>query len=71
MDKIPLNCEASEGDTHKQLTNALPPEVVQCLQNARFVRLMPRAPSRIPERVADGNSFIWRHAPMTCPTSPS
>ncbi|KAF5130811.1 Pyridoxamine 5'-phosphate oxidase [Metarhizium anisopliae] len=39
MDKIPLNYEASEGDTHKQTTNSLPPEVVQCLENARFLHL--------------------------------
>ncbi|KND89817.1 Pyridoxamine 5'-phosphate oxidase [Tolypocladium ophioglossoides CBS 100239] len=39
MDKIPLNYEASEGDTHKQVTNTLPPEVVQCLENARFLHL--------------------------------
>lgn len=37
MDKIPLNYEASEGDTNKQTTATLPPEVVQCLENARFV----------------------------------
>lgn len=40
MDKIPLNYEASEGDTHKRQTSTLPIEVVQCLENARFVRLM-------------------------------
>ncbi|KJZ74831.1 hypothetical protein HIM_05740 [Hirsutella minnesotensis 3608] len=39
MDKIPLNYEASEGDTHKQVTHSLPPEVVQCLENARFLHL--------------------------------
>lgn len=39
MDKIPLNYEASEGDTHKQTTATLPQEVVQCLENARFVSL--------------------------------
>jgi len=39
MDKIPLNYEASEGDTHKQVSDSLPPEVVQCLQNARFLHL--------------------------------
>ncbi|PHH58616.1 hypothetical protein CDD81_5028 [Ophiocordyceps australis] len=39
MDKIPLNYEASQGDTHKQLTDSLPPEVVQCLENARFLHL--------------------------------
>jgi hypothetical protein len=38
MDKIPLNFEASEGDTHKRTTTTLPNEVVQCLENARFVR---------------------------------
>ncbi|KAG6007354.1 hypothetical protein E4U21_006058 [Claviceps maximensis] len=39
MDKIPLNYEASGGDTHKQITSCLPQEVVQCLQNARFLHL--------------------------------
>ncbi|KAH7316571.1 hypothetical protein B0I35DRAFT_409758 [Stachybotrys elegans] len=39
MDKIPLNYEASEGDTHKQTTHVLPQEVVQCLENARFLHL--------------------------------
>lgn len=36
--QIPLNFEASAGDTHKQMTTTLPQEVVQCLENARFVR---------------------------------
>lgn len=40
MEKIPLNYEASGGDTHKQITNCLPREVVQCLENARFVSLL-------------------------------
>lgn len=40
MDKIPLNYEASEGDTNKQVTSTLPKEVVQCLENARFVSLL-------------------------------
>ncbi|EHK17017.1 uncharacterized protein TRIVIDRAFT_42384 [Trichoderma virens Gv29-8] len=39
MDKIPLNYEASEGDTHKRQTSSLPTEVVQCLENARFLHL--------------------------------
>jgi len=39
MDKIPLNFEASEGDTHKRTTTTLPNEVVQCLENARFLHL--------------------------------
>ncbi|RCI08592.1 hypothetical protein L249_4691 [Ophiocordyceps polyrhachis-furcata BCC 54312] len=39
MEKIPLNYEASEGDTHRQTTHTLPPEVVQCLENARFLHL--------------------------------
>ena len=38
---IPLNHEASAGDTHKQMTTTLPQEVVQCLENARFVRGYP------------------------------
>lgn len=37
MEQIPLNHEASAGDTNKQVTSELPPEVVQCLENARFV----------------------------------
>lgn len=41
MDKIPLNFEASEGDTHKQQASTMPSEVVQCLENARFVRPLP------------------------------
>ncbi|KAG3183509.1 hypothetical protein PC129_g25335 [Phytophthora cactorum] len=36
--QIPLNYEASEGDTHKPTTTTLPLDVVQCLENARFVR---------------------------------
>ncbi|KAI1395653.1 hypothetical protein F4819DRAFT_179425 [Hypoxylon fuscum] len=39
MDQIPLNHEASAGDTHKQLVTSLPPDVVQCLENARFLHL--------------------------------
>lgn len=37
MEKIPLNYQASEGDIQKQTTSTLPQEVVQCLENARFV----------------------------------
>ncbi|KAI1080619.1 pyridoxamine 5'-phosphate oxidase [Whalleya microplaca] len=39
MDQIPLNFEASAGDTHRQTVTSLPPEVVQCLENARFLHL--------------------------------
>ncbi|KAI0475859.1 pyridoxamine 5'-phosphate oxidase [Xylariaceae sp. FL0804] len=39
MDAIPLNHEASAGDTHKQVVTELPPDVVQCLENARFLHL--------------------------------
>lgn len=39
MEQISLNHEASAGDTHKQTVSELPVEVVQCLENARFVRL--------------------------------
>lgn len=45
MDKIPLNYEASGGDTHKQTTTSLPQEVVQCLENARFVSSVSTPPS--------------------------
>lgn len=48
MDSVPLNYEASAGDTHKQTTATLPPEVVQCVENARFVR--PPTPSFISVR---------------------
>jgi len=37
--QIPLNHEASAGDTHLQTTAELPAEVVQCLENARFLHL--------------------------------
>ncbi|KAK0656290.1 hypothetical protein B0T16DRAFT_316532 [Cercophora newfieldiana] len=37
--QIPLNHEASAGDTHLQTTSELPTEVVQCLENARFLHL--------------------------------
>ena len=36
--EVPLNYEASAGATHLQVADCLPSEVVQCLQNARFVR---------------------------------
>ena len=36
--QIPLNYEASL-DSHRQTTNQLPSEVVQCLENARFLHL--------------------------------
>ncbi|KAI2611865.1 pyridoxamine 5'-phosphate oxidase [Hypoxylon sp. NC1633] len=39
MDQISLNHEASAGETNKQLVSSLPPEVVQCLENARFLHL--------------------------------
>lgn len=39
MAHVTLNHEASAGDTHKQVVTTLPSEVVQCLENARFVRL--------------------------------
>ncbi|KAI8948366.1 pyridoxamine 5'-phosphate oxidase [Xylaria longipes] len=39
MEQISLNHEASAGDTHKQTVSELPPEVVQCLENARFLHL--------------------------------
>ncbi|CAK7271755.1 hypothetical protein SEPCBS119000_004769 [Sporothrix epigloea] len=39
MEQIPLNHQASDGDTNKQCTNCLPAEVVQCLENARFLHL--------------------------------
>lgn len=39
MDHIPLSHEASAGDCNKQTTSTLPPEVDNCLVNARFVCL--------------------------------
>lgn len=38
MSQIPLNAAASNNDNNRQVTSSLPPEVVQCLENARFVR---------------------------------
>ncbi|KAK4199790.1 hypothetical protein QBC40DRAFT_349109 [Triangularia verruculosa] len=37
--QIPLSHEASAGDTNMRITNSLPEEVVQCLENARFLHL--------------------------------
>ncbi|CCC07714.1 hypothetical protein SMACR_01281 [Sordaria macrospora] len=37
--QIPLNYEASAGNTNMRITSSLPPEVVQCLENARFLHL--------------------------------
>ncbi|KAH7037167.1 uncharacterized protein B0I36DRAFT_261683 [Microdochium trichocladiopsis] len=39
MAHVTLNHEASAGDTNKQVVTTLPPEVVQCLENARFLHL--------------------------------
>lgn len=36
--QIPLNAAASNGNNNRQIATSLPPEVVQCLENARFVR---------------------------------
>lgn len=41
MSQIPLNAAASIGDNNRQVTSSLPPEVIQCLENARFVRAQP------------------------------
>jgi nitroimidazol reductase NimA-like FMN-containing flavoprotein (pyridoxamine 5'-phosphate oxidase superfamily) len=37
--QIPLSHEASAGDTNMRVTASLPQEVVQCLENARFLHL--------------------------------
>lgn len=37
--QIPLSHEASAGSTNMRVTTELPPEVVQCLENARFLHL--------------------------------
>ncbi|KAK4156753.1 hypothetical protein C8A00DRAFT_30304 [Chaetomidium leptoderma] len=37
--QIPLSHEASAGDTNMRVTASLPREVVQCLENARFLHL--------------------------------
>jgi hypothetical protein len=39
MDHIPLSHEPSAGDCNKQITSTLPPEVDNCLVNARFLHL--------------------------------
>ncbi|ROV95428.1 hypothetical protein VMCG_08492 [Cytospora schulzeri] len=39
MSQIPLNAAASNGENNRQVTTSLPPEVVQCLENARFLHL--------------------------------
>ncbi|CZS99117.1 hypothetical protein WAI453_008365 [Rhynchosporium graminicola] len=37
--EVPLHYESSAGSTHLQVANCLPSEVVQCLNNARFLHL--------------------------------
>jgi nitroimidazol reductase NimA-like FMN-containing flavoprotein (pyridoxamine 5'-phosphate oxidase superfamily) len=37
--QIPLSHEASAGNTNMRVTASLPTEVVQCLENARFLHL--------------------------------
>ncbi|KAK4136889.1 hypothetical protein BT67DRAFT_373833 [Trichocladium antarcticum] len=37
--QIPLSHEASAGDTNMRVTASLPQEVVQCIENARFLHL--------------------------------
>ncbi|KFX94422.1 hypothetical protein O988_06310, partial [Pseudogymnoascus sp. VKM F-3808] len=39
MTSNPLTYEASAGETHMQVSSALPDEVIQCLRNARFLHL--------------------------------
>ncbi|TGO32069.1 hypothetical protein BHYA_0358g00060 [Botrytis hyacinthi] len=39
MTEAPLNYEASAGTTNLQVSRTLPSEVVQCLENARFLHL--------------------------------
>lgn len=73
MEQISLNYEASAGDTHKQTVSELPPEVVQCLENARFVRYMLRVlfngcPSLT--NLAVAHSSIWRLVSIISLTSP-
>lgn len=43
MEQIPLNHEASSGETNKRSTTCLPSEVVACLENARFLHLATSA----------------------------
>lgn len=68
--EAPLRYEASAGTTHLQVTDSLPSEVVQCLQNARFVcdpiPISPATPANFPI-----HSFISQHAPTSSPTFPS
>jgi hypothetical protein len=45
MTSNPLTYEASAGETHMQVSSALPDEVIQCLRNARFVSLSFPLPS--------------------------
>lgn len=59
MDKIPLNYEASEGDCNKQNVTTLPHEVVQCLENARFVRFLEAKP---PVQPRAAQERLWQDA---------
>ena len=74
MSEAPLNYEASAGTTNLQVSRTLPSEVVQCLENARFVRshLLPSITSSS-QTHTDGmnHSYISPHAHRSVLTSPS
>ena len=63
MEKIPLNYEASEGDTNKQTTSTLPSEVVQCLEDARFVRAYPALITTTELTLAASSRHLYRQCP--------
>lgn len=58
MSQIPLNAAASNGENNRQVTTSLPQEVVQCLENARFVRFRPPLP--IPNKRAPATRITKR-----------
>lgn len=57
----PLTWESSDASQHPSVSHTLPEEVVTCLQNARFVRLIFAIYAV--DRLADIlDSYIWQHA---------
>jgi hypothetical protein len=75
MSQIPLNAAASIGDNNRQVTSSLPPEVIQCLENARFVSAQCPVPTTLrvsaPLTNTTAKSSTSPHAPITFLTSPS
>lgn len=67
----PLSYESSATTTHPHIATSLPPEVVSCLKNSRFVSHHHHHHHHILPAYSNNCSSIWQHATTKSPTSPS